>query len=147
MGQAEAPGKGTVVGVIPAVTRHWVARISRKLGGEDKILKAEALAKRWGGPGIFLSRWLVTSLGPWINVTSGISEYPWHRFLLWDVLGEVLWVVLYLALGYAFSGSVQSIAEILGDLAWVILGLIVATVLGWKLVQYLRGQNSLNDSA
>jgi membrane protein DedA with SNARE-associated domain len=118
--------------------RRWVARISRRLGGEARIQKAEALAKRWGGPGIFLSRWLLTSLGPWINVTSGIAEYPWSRFIFWDVLGEVLWVVLYVMLGYVFSGSVQSIAEILGNLAWVILGLIVAAILGWKIVQYMR---------
>ncbi len=126
--------------------RHWVARIARKLGGETQIQKAEALAKRWGGPGIFLSRWLVTALGPGLNVTSGIAEYAWHRFILWDVVGQVLWVVLYVTLGYIFSGSVQSIAEILGSLAWVILGLIVATILGWKLVRYLRGTDSVNRS-
>jgi membrane-associated protein len=123
--------------------RRWVARISRKLGGEAKIQKAEALAKRWGGPGIFLSRWLVTSLGPWLNVTSGIAEYPWRRFILWDVLGQVLWVVLYVMLGYIFSGRVQSIAEILGDFAWIILGSMVAVILGWKMVQYLRSQGSV----
>ena len=126
--------------------RHWVARIAHRLGGESKIQKAEALAKRWGGPGIFLSRWLVTSLGPWFNVTSGIAEYPWPHFILWDVAGQVLWVVLYVALGYIFSGSVQSIAEISGSLAWVILGLIIATILGWKLVPYLRGPASVNPS-
>ena len=124
--------------------RHWVARIGRKLGGEAQVQKAEALAKRWGGPGIFLSRWLVTSLGPWLNVTSGIAEYPWPRFILWDVLGQVLWVVLYVTLGYIFSGSVQSIADISGDFVWVILGFIVAVLLGWKIVRYLRSQGSVN---
>jgi membrane-associated protein len=124
--------------------RRLVARISRKIGGEAKIRKAEALAKRWGGPGIFFSRWLVTSLGPWLNVTSGIAEYPWRRFILWGVLGEVLWVVLYVMLGYIFSDRVQAIAEVLGNLAWVILGFIVAVIMGWKTVQYLRLQNAVN---
>ncbi|MBK5276856.1 MAG: DedA family protein [Desulfuromonadales bacterium] len=124
--------------------RRLVARISRTLGGEDKIKKAEALAKRWGGPGIFFSRWLVTSLGPWLNVTSGIAEYPWRRFIIWAVLGDVLWVVLYVMLGYIFSDRVQAIAEVLGYLAWIILGLIAAGILGWKLMQYLRTQNLVN---
>jgi membrane-associated protein len=124
--------------------RRLVARISRKIGGEDKIRNAEDLAKRWGGPGIFFSRWLVTSLGPWLNVTSGIAEYPWRRFILWVVLGDVLWVVLYVMLGYIFSDRVQAIAEVLGYLAWVILGFIVAVILGWKILQYLRSQNSVN---
>ena len=118
--------------------RHFIVRISRRLGGETKIKKAEALTRKWGGPGIFFSRWLVTELGPWVNVTSGIARYPWRRFILWDVLGEVLWVVLYVMLGYLFSDRVQYIAEILGNLAWAILGFIVALILGWKLVRYVR---------
>ena len=131
-------------GVARWVGRRSVKRIRRKIGGEAKIKKTEALAKRWGGPGIFFSRWLVTPLGPWLNVTSGIADYPWRHFILWDVLGEVLWVVLYVMLGYIFSERVQSIAEVLGNLAWVILGFIVAVILGWKIMQYLRSQNSVN---
>ena len=118
--------------------RRLIDRITRRLGGAEKIKKAEALLKKWGGPGIFFSRWLITELGPWLNVTSGIARYPWRRFILWDVLGEVLWVVLYVMLGYIFSDRVQYIAEILGNLAWAILAFIVALILGWKLVRYVR---------
>lgn len=123
--------------------RRLATRITRKIGGEAKIQKAEALAKRWGAAGIFLSRWLATELGPWINVTSGLAGYPWPRFLLWDALGEAIWVVLYVMLGYVFSDRVQAIAEIMGNLVWVITGLIVAVVLGWKIAQYLRSQTSV----
>lgn len=126
--------------------RSLVARIGRKIGGEAKIRKTVALAKRWGGPGIFFSRWLVTSMGPWLNVTSGIAEYPWRRFILWDVLGDVLWVVLNVMLGYIFSDRVQAIAEVFGNLAWVILGIIVAVILGWKIIQYLRSQESVTKN-
>jgi len=118
--------------------RRLIVRISRRLGGEIKIKKAEALSKKWGGPGIFFSRWLVTQLGPWLNITSGIAGYPWRRFIFWDALGEVLWVVLYVMLGYIFSDRVQYISEILGNLAWAILALIVAIILGWKLFRYFR---------
>jgi membrane-associated protein len=118
--------------------RRLIDRLTRRLGGTEKIKKAEALSKKWGGPGIFFSRWLITELGPWLNVTSGIARYPWRRFIFWDVLGEVLWVVLYVMLGYMFSDKVQYIAEILGNLAWAILALIVAMILGWKLIRYFR---------
>jgi membrane protein DedA with SNARE-associated domain len=128
-------------GLARRVGRRLVARISRKIGGEDKIRKVEALAKQWGGPGIFFSRWLVTSLGPWINVTSGIAEYPWRRFILWVVLGDVLWVVMNVMLGYFFSDRVQAIAEVLGYFTWVFLGFIVSAILGWRIVHYLRPQN------
>jgi len=118
--------------------RGLIERITRRVGGEEKIKKAEALTRKWGAPGIFFSRWLITGLGPWLNVTSGIAAYPWHRFIIWDVLGEVLWVVLYVMLGYIFSDRVQYISEILGNLDWAFLALIVAIILGWKLFRYSR---------
>jgi membrane-associated protein len=118
--------------------RRLVNRFSRRIGAENKIKEAEALTKRWSGAGIFFSRWLITALGPWVNVASGIAGYPWRRFLLWDVLGEVLWVALYVCIGYVFSNRVQAIAEILGNLTWVIVGLMVTVILGWQLVRYVR---------
>ena len=118
--------------------RRLVNRLSRKLGVEEKIKQAEALTNRWSGAGIFFSRWLVTALGPWVNVASGMAAYPWKRFVFWDVLGEVVWVVLYVSIGYAFSNRVQAIGEILGNLTWVIVGLILTTILGRQMVKYLR---------
>ena len=32
-------------------------------------------------------------------------------------------------------------ADILGDIPWVILGLVAAAILGWKIVQYFRTPN------
>lgn len=122
--------------------RTVVLAITKRFG-EAGIAKAEEFTKRWGGTGIFLSRWLVTWLGPWANLTSGMARYPWRRFLFWDVLGELLWVTLYVMLGKLFSDRVQDLMDLLGNLGWVNLGLFVALVLGWKTVQYLRSQGSV----
>jgi membrane protein DedA with SNARE-associated domain len=92
--------------------------------------------------GIFLSRWLLTPLGPLINLTSGMAAYPWPRFLLFAVAGEVLWVLLYVTLGQFFSDRVQAISEVLGDFVWVIVGLIVVLALGWKLLQLFRAPDA-----
>jgi membrane protein DedA with SNARE-associated domain len=118
--------------------QRFADRIRRRRNGPDRIAQAQAFAKRWGAVGIFLTRWLITPLGPWLNLTSGMAGYPWIQFLVWDVLGEVLWVVLYVMLGMLFSDRVQALAEILGNLAWVIVGLIAAVILGWKLLRYLQ---------
>jgi membrane protein DedA with SNARE-associated domain len=118
--------------------RRLVRRITNKMGGEDKLIRAEAFSHRWGGAGVFFSRWLVGPLGPWINLSSGITAYPLARFILWDVLGEVVWVVLYVLLGKLFSDRVEVLAEFLGNLSWVIVGIIVTTFLGWKLFHYFR---------
>ena len=125
--------------------RKLVLRITKRFGGADMIERAEAFTKRWGGLGIFLSRWLVTPLGPWLNLTSGIAGYPWLRFLFWDVLGEVLWVVIYVGLGNIFNDRVGALADLLGNLTWVILGVTAALILGWKLLQYFRGSGESSE--
>jgi membrane protein DedA with SNARE-associated domain len=118
--------------------RRVIIRLTRGVGAESRVKKAENFSARWGAAGIFFSRWLVTGFGPWINLTSGIAHYPWRRFILWVVTGETLWVILYVSLGYAFSSRVQTIADLLGNLTWFILGLLISTLLGWKLLQYAR---------
>ncbi|HXI74945.1 MAG TPA: DedA family protein [Pyrinomonadaceae bacterium] len=120
-------------------------RLRRRKNGEAKIAQAHAFAKRWGGAGIFFTRWLVTPLGPWLNLTSGIANYPWGAFLIWDVLGETLWVVLYVLLGKFFSGRVQALLDILGNLSWVIVGLIAAVILTWQLLRSLRSTETPNQ--
>ena len=122
-----------------------VERIRRRGKGTAKIEQAQAFAERWGAAGIFLTRWLITPLGPWLNLTSGMAGYPWIRFFVWDVLGEVLWVVLYVMLGIFFSDRVQALVEILGNLAWVIVGLIAALILGWNLLRYMKTADPIKD--
>jgi membrane-associated protein len=109
-----------------------------KIVGHAGIKRAEAFTMRWGGAAIFFSRWLVNPLGPWINLSSGIANYPWIRFILWDVLGEVFWVVLLTTLGEIFSDRVQSLTEVLGHLTWFIVGAIAVAILGWKLFERFR---------
>ena len=112
--------------------RQLVRRITERVGGADKVEKAEVFAHRWAGPGIFFTRWLVGALGPWINLTSGMTGYPWPRFLLWDIAGETLWVLLYGGLGYLFSDRIQAIADLLGNLSWAIVGVAATGFIGWR---------------
>jgi membrane-associated protein len=123
--------------------RRLLQRFAKHLGGEDKLKQTEVFSRRWGGPGIFFSRWLVTPLGPWLNLTSGVTAYPWKYFLVWDVLGEITWVALYLTLGYLFSDRVQYFASLLGNLMGVCLGLIASLLLGWQVIHYFRNTDAL----
>lgn len=118
--------------------RRLAGRIERRKDGRAIIARTRSFTERWGGAGIFFSRWLVTPLGPWLNLTSGIAGYPWAKFFCWDLVGEVLWVVLYVMLGKVLSDRVQALVEILGNLTWVVVGLLATTLLGWQLLRYLR---------
>lgn len=120
--------------------RKLAARALHFVGGEARLQQAEDATRKYGGAAIFLSRWLITPLGPPLNLTSGITKYPWPKFLLWDVAGELLWVVLYVQLGRIFSDRVETVADTLGNVTWLAVGAAIALVLGWKLVGYLRSE-------
>ena len=115
-----------------------VARLSGMLGNAERLRKLDAKAKSWGGAGVFFSRWLVTPLGPWINLASGAADYSWLRFTLWDFLGESFGAALFIWVGRVFSDRVQQAGAIFGDLAWAILSILAAAFLGWKLF-FTRG--------
>jgi membrane-associated protein len=126
---------------------YWVGRwgsdrlvgfLGRRIGSVERMAAAQALAKKWGGPGIFFSRWLVTTLAPWLNLTSGIAKYPYAQFLFWDILGDVVGVLIFLTIGDVFSDRVQAITEALGSFAWVAIALIVAALCVWQLAKYFR---------
>jgi membrane-associated protein len=140
-----------VLGAVAAVVGDQVAyaigrwgghRLAKRLtgwfGGEKQLDGAEQAVNRWGWAGIFFTRWLVTPLSPYVNYTSGITGYPYRRFLLWDVTGELVWVTLYVVAGMQFSDRVQALIETLGNLAWVEIGLIAAAIFGWLLYRNLR---------
>ena len=115
-----------------------VERISRLFGKRPKLQPMESKIRAWGGPGVFVTRWLISPLGPWINLASGTAAYPWHRFLFWDILGEVTGAALYISLGRYFSDRVISLEGVLGDLTWAIAALLAALALGYQLVKLLR---------
>jgi membrane protein DedA with SNARE-associated domain len=115
-----------------------VAKLSGLLGKKNSLDAMEAKARAWGGPGIFLTRWLLSPLGPWINLASGTAGYPWHRFLFWDILGEVTGAAVYISLGRAFSDRVMALDGVLGDATWAVGAFIVAMILGYQLWRRLR---------
>lgn len=115
-----------------------VNRFSRFLGGADRLKEIDAKTRQWGGAGIFFSRWLVSPLGPWINLASGLAGYSWLRFSFWDVLGETFGAALFIWLGHTFSDRVQQLGAMTGDIGWAIIALLAATVFGWKLFSSRR---------
>jgi membrane protein DedA with SNARE-associated domain len=118
--------------------KQVATQISQRLNAEAILSKAEQTAQRWGGVSVFFSRWLITALGPYINLISGITRYTLPRFSVWVVLGELLWVLAYIYLGRLFSDRVAELSELLGDLSYVVLGLVAVVILGYQVIKSLR---------
>jgi len=122
-----------------ALGRWGQGAIDRFTRGKPKrralVDRAHAFSLRWGGPGVFFSRWLVSPLGPYVNFLSGASRLNWFHFTLFGALGEAVWVCLYVGLGYSFSGQIEAVADILGNLSGSLAAGLVTLFLGmflWK---------------
>jgi membrane-associated protein len=91
----------------------------------------DLLAKR-GGAAVFFSRWLMSALGPYVNLAAGAAGQPWPRFTIWGVLGEVVWVGIYLGLGYSFIGNLEAASDIaVSWLGFVTAGAIALGLGAW----------------
>lgn len=139
-----AAGIGSVLGDLGGYAiGRWggtvlVERFCRLLGGTNRLQQMEERARDRAGLYIFLTRWLLSPLGPWVNLASGIAEYPWGRFLFWDALGEFFGVALYISLGQIFSDRVLALDSVLGDATWGLMALTMAILIGRALFGYVR---------
>jgi membrane protein DedA with SNARE-associated domain len=122
-----------------ALGRQSAGFVSR-LGPKSAALvdRARALTDRHGGLGVFLSRWLFSPLGPYVNLVAGATRMGWLRFTIWDFLGEAVWVGLYLGTGYAFADQIEAAAELAANFSGVLAAGAVAAGLGLSLRSALR---------
>lgn len=118
--------------------------IEKRFGRAAGWQKAEAYFLRRGGIAIFLTRWLLTALALPVTLIAGASGYPFGKFLLFVVTGELVWIVLYGSLGYAFGSQWELISDFISQFAGVILGALVVALGIYLLFVYWRrsGQKS-----
>jgi len=94
------------------------------------LTKIQKYFSKWSGISIFLSRWLVPPLAPTVSVLAGITKYPLKRFLIFDILGEIVSSIIFLGLGYEFSVNWPSIWSNINS----VFGIGVGVVIGCALV-------------
>lgn len=102
------------------------------------VARAGAMLAARGGIAVFLSRWLVSALGPYVNLAAGAMELQWLRFTLWGVAGEAVWVGLYIGLGYVFTGNLEAASAVAFDMLGFLAAVVVALGLGVGLVATIR---------
>lgn len=92
--------------------------------------RAQSYVQNRGGLGVFFSRWLVSPLGPYVNALSGAAGMNWRLFTFWDLLGEAVWVCIYVGLGFTFAGQIEAVSQILGNLSGALAAGLVTILLG-----------------
>ena len=117
-----------------AIGRWGQGWIDSIIEGQPKrralVDSAYGFTQRWGSPGIFFSRWLVSPLGPYVNFLSGAARVNWSVFTFWSILGQAVWVAIYVGLGYLFAAQISALSEILSNLSGALAAGMVAGLLG-----------------
>lgn len=117
-----------------AATR-WFGR--RPLGAR-LLAQAGAAVAAHGLSAVFLSRWLFSPLGPYVNLLAGAAGMGWPRFTAGSVAGEAVWVGGYLGLGFLFADQLAAVARVLGDSLGLLTSGLVAVLIGRGLRARLR---------
>jgi membrane protein DedA with SNARE-associated domain len=103
---------------------------TRHLARAARALQGRAFAT------VFLTRWLFSPLGPWVNLAAGSARLPWRGFAVASMTGEAVWVAIYTGLGWGFGAQVEWLAGVLANLSGGLAAAAVAVVAG---VALLRG--------
>jgi membrane-associated protein len=104
----------------------WLERSPRwRVLSQRVITPAEAYFARRGGWAIFLSRFLVSSLGGEINLLAGADAYPYRRFLLADVAGEIVGAVIPLGLGFVSGAKLQAVGDEFEAVSLIALAVVI----------------------
>jgi membrane protein DedA with SNARE-associated domain len=127
---------GAIVGdsALYWIARRCTTRIEPQLEKAQQNPKiAEALVLLHGNaPLMIVGGRFVPGMRFLINATMGISKFPYRRFLVWSVVGGVLWSVytclLAYAVGTAFAGFPLASVVISGVVTTIIIAVIFVVV-------------------
>ncbi|MCX7288062.1 MAG: VTT domain-containing protein [Rhodobacterales bacterium] len=111
----------------------FLARLRSDPARDRLLARADALMDRHGLVAVFLTRWLFSPLGPWVNLIAGSTGYGWLRFTCAGVAGEMVWAGLYVGTGYALAGNIAAASQALGSALGMIGGAGAVLALGYWL--------------
>lgn len=118
--------------------RKLLDHLSRSPARAVVLRRAGDLIERRGGVGVFLSTWALAPLGPWVNFVAGATGLSWLRFAVADIAGEIVWVALYVGLGFVFMDQIDTVAQIMSDLGGLLVSLTLLIAAGLWLHHVLR---------
>jgi len=121
--------------------KDWLAR---RFSNSAAWRGALASFNQQGGLAVFFTRWLATAIAIPTNLIAGGSGFKFSRFLLYDIAGETVWVLLYGGLGYAFGSQWETVSDFLANFGGLALGLIL---LGFGVRQVFKWQKQAKAEA
>ena len=94
---------------------------------------------------MFLSRTLASHLSGVMNLLAGASRYRLDVFVIFTIIGRLMWTCAYLGLGYGVGADLEAAAGFLMNLSFFLISLAVLVAFG--LVAFARSSTNLGIKA
>ncbi|HKJ39931.1 MAG TPA: VTT domain-containing protein, partial [Anaerolineales bacterium] len=104
----------------------------------ERWLQAEETFNRWGGMAIVWTRFLITGIAVPVNLIAGTSGFSFRRFLIYDLIGESVWIFGYGGLGYLFGTQWEVVGGVLSNISGLTLGLVLLAIGIWLAIRRLK---------
>ena len=115
--------------------KNWV---SKRIDGSPIWKNARDTFEARAGLAVYLTRFLVTALALPTNLIAGGSGIKFRRFMAYDSLGELTWIILYGGLGYLFGSQWELVSDFISNFGGLILGILVLSVGIWLGIRRMR---------
>lgn len=110
----------------------WLARQPARAAAGARA--RDLIVQRCAGA-VFLTRWLLAPLGPYVNVACGMAGVSWARFSVPAVAGKAVWVGLYVGVGFSVAGNIMAAGRTIGPVPLVAVLLIALVAAAYWLRQ------------
>jgi membrane-associated protein len=111
---------GDLVGY--SLTRKWGYKVIKEhhIRKYRYVERLNQYVKDHAGMTILLTRFVGT-IGPLVNFLAGLINVSIRKFLMFDVIGNILDVGLFLLAGYMLGTVWQSFSDIADTIGWIVL--------------------------
>jgi membrane-associated protein len=132
----------SIAAILGDTVNYWIGAAigPRAFSGEIRFLRKEyldrthAFYEKYGGKTIIIARFvpIVRTFAPFV---AGIGAMNYAKFIVYNVVGGIAWVALFIFGGYWF-GNLELVKK---NFSWVVLAIIIISVMP-MVAEYLRSR-------
>ncbi|HEV7858581.1 MAG TPA: DedA family protein [Pyrinomonadaceae bacterium] len=102
--------------------------------------------ERHGNKTILVARF-ITGLRVFAALLAGASKMRWRVFLVYNMVGAILWSIVITTLGYLFGNSWPLLERWVGRSGlFMLLALVVALLIVWRVREYRKAEKAISTT-